>query len=105
TLGLTGLVTFGTYVLVEGLNDSYSDTGMPVQNDHTLAWGLTAVSAGVMVLGLVEWSLHPAPAVLSSDEAISLVDKHNAKKKQTTSLHLAPVATPTGGGLMFGGSW
>ena len=37
--------------------------------------------------------------------AIALVDKHNAKKKQTTSLRFAPVATPTGGGLMLGGSW
>jgi hypothetical protein len=105
TLGLTGLIGFGTYALVAGASDSYTTTGMPVQNDHTLAWGLTAVSAGVMVLGLVEWSMHPAPKVLSADEAIALVDKHNAKKKQTTSLHFAPVATPTGGGLMLGGSW
>ena len=33
TLGLTGLVGFGCYALIAGASDSYSDTGMPVQND------------------------------------------------------------------------
>jgi hypothetical protein len=105
TVGLTAFISFGTYALIAGVNDDYSNSTMPVQNDHSLAWGLTAVSAGVMVLGIVEWAVHPAPAPLSADDAIALVDKHNAKKKQTTSLHFAPVATSTGGGLTFGGSW
>ena len=78
-----------------------------MQNDHSLAWGLTAVSAGVMVLGIVEWAVHPAPTPLTADDAISLVDKHNAKKKQqqTSSLRFAPVATSNGGGFTLGGSW
>ena len=103
TLGLTAFITFGTYALVAGASDDYSST--PMQNDHSLAWGLTAASAGVMVLGIVEWAVHPAPTPLSADDAISLVDKHNAKKKQTTSLHFAPVATSTGGGLTLSGNW
>jgi hypothetical protein len=105
SLGLTGVITFGTWALLAGLNDEYSNSDMPTQDDHTLVWGLTAASAGVMIIGIVEWASHPAPTPLSADDAISLVDKHNAKKKQTTSLHFAPVATPTGGGLTFGGSW
>lgn len=103
--GLTGLIGFGTYALVAGASDSYSSTGAQVQEDHTLAWGLTAASAGLLVLGVVEAAKHPAPRVLSSDEAIALADKHNAKQKQTTELHLAPVATPTGAGFVLGGSW
>jgi hypothetical protein len=105
TLGLTGLIGFGTYALVAGASDSYTTTGMPVQSDHTLAWGLTAASAGIMVLGIVEFVEHPAPKTLSSDEAIALADKHNAKKKQSSQLRFAPVATPTGGGFTLGGSW
>lgn len=105
TLGLTSFLGFGMYALLAGASDGYTTTGVPRQVDHTLAWGLTAASAGVMVLGIVEVVTHPAPAPLSADEAIALVDKHNGKPKQTTSLHFAPVATSTGGGFVLGGSW
>jgi hypothetical protein len=103
--GLTGLIGFGTYALVAGASDSYSSTGTQGQDDHTLAWGLTAASAGLLVLGIVEAVEHPAPRSLTSDEAIALADKHNAKQKQSIELHFAPVATPTGGGFVLGGSW
>lgn len=103
--GLTGLIGFGTYALAAGASESYSSSGMPIPEDHTLAWGLTAASAGLLVLGIVEAVKHPAPHSLTSDEAIAIADKHNAKQKQTSELHLAPVATPTGGGLVLGGSW
>ena len=65
--------------VIAGASDDITTTGVPMQNDHSLAWGLTAVSAGVMVLGIVEWAVHPAPTPLSADDAISLVDKHNAE--------------------------
>jgi hypothetical protein len=100
-LGTLGLTTFGTWALISG-SASNSDATIPL--------ALTAGSVAVMIIGFYELGAHPAPANLTPDEAISLVDEHNGKKKRVglrepSSLHIAPSATLSGGGLVLSGSF
>jgi len=104
TLGTIGLVTFGTLALAAPSNDYDVNTGMSTPADNTWMWVATGISAGALVFGAYEWAAHPAPNSLTADEAITLVDKHNAKKAQTAELHFTPVASPSGGGFILGGN-
>ena len=107
TIGLTGILTFGLWAAIAGSSNTYSSSGAATPGDATLQWGLTAASAGLLIAGIYVWAAHPAPENLTADEAVSLVDAHNAKRKHTATsqLHFAPVASPSGGGLVFGGSF
>jgi hypothetical protein len=104
SLGLTGVLGFGLWAVIAGAETNY-ETGQPA-NDTTLPWALTLGSAGLMVAGIVLWVENPAPANLTADEAVSLVDAHNAKRHHTTAqLHLTPAASPTSAGLTLVGSF
>ena len=105
TLGLTGLIAFSTWAIIAGNSDTVNPDGTVTQGSATLQWGLTAASAGLMVAGIYLWATNPAPANLTPDEAVSLVDAHNAKKKRAGSLHFAPSASPQGGGFLLSGSF
>ena len=105
TIGITGLLTFGTWALIAGNSNTFNPDGSVTPGSATLQWGLTAASAGLMIAGIYVWAANPAPATLTADEAVSLVDAHNAKKKHTSELHFVPTASSQGAGMMLLGSF
>ncbi len=106
TVGMVGFITFGTLALATPSTKYDYATGVETHQDHSTLWALTGATAGAVALGVYLVVAHPAPRGLSADEAIALVDKRNAKKKQATaSLRFAPVVTPAGGGFVLGGQF
>jgi hypothetical protein len=104
-VGLTGLIGFGTWALIEGAGDYGSDPAEP--DNSTTLWALTAGSAALLVGGGLIARSHPRPANLSGEEGASLVDAHNAKQRNaaSTELRFAPSATPAGPGFVLSGTF
>lgn len=111
--GLLGVTVFGTWWLVRGVSSDYDAATDTYQDrDATMPMLLTAGSVAAMVIGGVIIRGTSKPVALTADEAVSLVDAHNAKKRRSvratspaTSLYFAPSALPTGGGFVLGGSF
>jgi hypothetical protein len=105
-VGLTGLIGFGTWALVEGAGSKYETDPTATDNSTTL-WALTAGSAALLVGGTLVARSHPRPANLSGEEGASLVDAHNAKQRSAaaTQLRFTPSATPAGAGFVLSGTF
>ena len=107
-IGLTGVIGFGTWALVKRDTTDYN-TGVVTEASRTVPLALTAGSVGLMIIGTYLIRANPRPANLTNDEAVSLIDAHNAKKRRAArvepTVHFAPTASQSGAGLVVMGSF
>ncbi|MDB4962633.1 MAG: hypothetical protein JWP01_2632 [Myxococcales bacterium] len=110
-IGLLGVIGFGTWALVAASDKYDYNTNMKIERSATVPLLFTAGSAVMMYVGF-RMMLGTPPKNLTAEEAVSLVDAHNQKKRRTTDagsrfhdVTLAPTAMPSGGGLVLGGSF
>jgi hypothetical protein len=98
SLGYVGVTVFGTWALVNGVDDDAS---------ATVPLGLTVVSLLVAIGGHAIFASADAPQELSGDEGIKLAKQYNKKRRAGlgSNLRFSPSASPTGGGVAFGGSF
>jgi hypothetical protein len=110
--GTLGVIGFGTWWLVEGIQSDTVDyqTGEVTKtHDATVPMILTGASIVALVAGYYIASGSPAPKELTGDEGIVMAKQYNKKRRQNeaqaTKLHFAPSVTATGGGFILGGNF
>lgn len=112
TAGTLGVLGFGTWWLVEGVQSDRVDyeTGEVTEtHDATLPMLLTGASLVAIVAGYYIAKGSPAPKELTGDEGIVMAKQYNKKRRhsdaQATKLHFSPSVTASGGGFVLGGNF
>jgi hypothetical protein len=111
--GTLGIIGFGTWWLVEGVQSDRVDynTGEVIEtHDATLPMLLTGASVVAIVAGYYLAKGSPAPKELTGDEGIVMAKQYNKKRRQTndaqaTKLRFSPSVTASGGGFVLGGTF
>lgn len=110
--GTLGLIGFGTWWLVEGIQSDRVDysTGEVIEtHDATVPMLLTGASVVALVASYYVLSGTSAPKELTGDEGIVMAKQYNKKRRQSdaqaTKLHFAPSVTGSGGGFVLGGTF
>lgn len=110
--GFLGIIGFGTWWLVEGVQGDTVDyqTGEVTEtHDATLPMILTGASVVAMVAGYYIASGSPAPKELTGDEGVVMAKQYNKKRRQNdaqaTKLRFSPSVTASGGGFVLGGNF
>lgn len=110
--GTLGLIGFGTWWLVEGIQSDRVDydTGEVIEtHDATVPMLLTGASVVALVASYYILSGTSAPKELTGDEGIVMAKQYNKKRRQSdtqaTKLRFSPSVTASGGGFVLGGTF
>jgi hypothetical protein len=110
--GTFGVIGFGTWWLVEGIQSDtvdYATGEVTKTHDATVPMILTGASIVALVAGYYIASGTPAPKELTGDEGILMAKQYNKKRRQSdaqaTKLHFSPSVTASGGGFVLGGNF